>query len=61
VPREIRVCRAPSNIRCGAGGRLGLYSGSGMFRDEHITMAITVGLSRLKHSGGRAMHVKQVL
>jgi hypothetical protein len=28
---------------------------------EHITRPITVGFSRSKHSGERAVHVKQVL
>lgn len=46
----------------GAGISLvGRYSGSGVFGDEHLTMPITVGFPRSKHSGEPALHVKQVL
>jgi hypothetical protein len=56
-----RAFRAPPSSRCGVEGLLGRQSGSALFDDEHVTKPITVGVSRSKHSGEPAMHVKHVL
>jgi len=57
-PRESGPSRAPSSPRRGPKRFLGRYSASALFNDEHIITPVTVGISRLKHSGERDLHVK---
>ena len=56
-----RLCGGLPTLRGGLLGLQGRYSGSSVLSDEHITMPITVGIPRSKHSGEPALHVKQVL